>query len=311
MSPPVLQKPPVPRPPAAGAGARRRAPEPSRSAATCPSTGSATARCASSGAASGATRRTGPRAIAVLRRAVELGVDLIDTADSYGPFVSEDLIREALHPYADGVVDRDQGRLHPAGPERVEGRRPARVPAAVRGDVAAPPRRGAHRPVPAAPDRSGGPAGRPARRARRAAPAGQDPPHRAVRGQRGAAGGGPRARADRHGAEPLQPDRPRLARPCWTCASARASASSRGSPSPPGRWPGRTVRWRRWPSGRAPPRRSWRWPGCCGAPPVMLPIPGTVVGRAPGGELRGGRSCAWTTRPTPSCRPWPVATGCG
>ncbi|HET7901166.1 MAG TPA: aldo/keto reductase [Candidatus Nanopelagicales bacterium] len=36
---------------------------------------------------------------AVLRRAVELGVDFIDTADSYGPFVSEDLIREALHPY--------------------------------------------------------------------------------------------------------------------------------------------------------------------------------------------------------------------
>ncbi|HSN06618.1 MAG TPA: aldo/keto reductase, partial [Candidatus Angelobacter sp.] len=38
-------------------------------------------------------------AIATLRRAVDLGVDFIDTADSYGPFVSEDLIREALHPY--------------------------------------------------------------------------------------------------------------------------------------------------------------------------------------------------------------------
>ena len=38
-------------------------------------------------------------AVAVLKRAVELGVDFIDTADSYGPFVSEDLIREALHPY--------------------------------------------------------------------------------------------------------------------------------------------------------------------------------------------------------------------
>jgi pyridoxine 4-dehydrogenase len=38
-------------------------------------------------------------AIAVLRRAVELGVDLFDTADSYGPFVAEDLLREALHPY--------------------------------------------------------------------------------------------------------------------------------------------------------------------------------------------------------------------
>ena len=37
-------------------------------------------------------------ALAVIRRAVELGVDFVDTADSYGPFVSEDLIREALHP---------------------------------------------------------------------------------------------------------------------------------------------------------------------------------------------------------------------
>lgn len=39
----------------------------------------------------------------VLRRAVELGVNFIDTADSYGPAVSEELIREALHPY-DGVT---------------------------------------------------------------------------------------------------------------------------------------------------------------------------------------------------------------
>jgi pyridoxine 4-dehydrogenase len=38
-------------------------------------------------------------AIRVLRRAIDLGVDLIDTADSYGPYVSEELIREALHPY--------------------------------------------------------------------------------------------------------------------------------------------------------------------------------------------------------------------
>jgi pyridoxine 4-dehydrogenase len=38
-------------------------------------------------------------AVAVLRKAVELGVDFIDTADSYGPYVAEDLIREALHPY--------------------------------------------------------------------------------------------------------------------------------------------------------------------------------------------------------------------
>ncbi len=43
-------------------------------------------------------------AIAVLRRAVEAGVNFIDTADSYGPAVAEDLIREALHPYPDDLV---------------------------------------------------------------------------------------------------------------------------------------------------------------------------------------------------------------
>jgi len=41
---------------------------------------------------------------AVLRRVVELGVNLIDTADSYGPAVSEELIAEALHPYPDDLV---------------------------------------------------------------------------------------------------------------------------------------------------------------------------------------------------------------
>lgn len=53
---------------------------------------------------------------AVLRRAVELGVDFIDTADSYGPFVSEELIREALHPY-DGVTVATKGGLLRTGPD--------------------------------------------------------------------------------------------------------------------------------------------------------------------------------------------------
>lgn len=56
-------------------------------------------------------------AIAVLRRAVECGVDLIDTADSYGPFISEDLIREALHPY-DGVTIATKGGLTRQGPDQ-------------------------------------------------------------------------------------------------------------------------------------------------------------------------------------------------
>jgi pyridoxine 4-dehydrogenase len=52
----------------------------------------------------------------VLRRAVELGVDFIDTADSYGPYVSEDLIREALHPYDDGLVIATKAGLTRTGP---------------------------------------------------------------------------------------------------------------------------------------------------------------------------------------------------
>jgi pyridoxine 4-dehydrogenase len=58
-------------------------------------------------------------ALKVLRRAVELGVDFIDTADSYGPYVSEDLIREALHPY-DGVVVATKGGLTRHGPGQWE-----------------------------------------------------------------------------------------------------------------------------------------------------------------------------------------------
>ncbi|HWG94132.1 MAG TPA: aldo/keto reductase [Mycobacteriales bacterium] len=57
------------------------------------------------------------RAVAVLRRAAELGVDLVDTADSYGPFVSEDLIREALHPYGDVVVATKAGLVR-TGPDQ-------------------------------------------------------------------------------------------------------------------------------------------------------------------------------------------------
>jgi pyridoxine 4-dehydrogenase len=75
----------------------------------------------------GAMRITGPgiwgppkdhdEAIAVLRRAVELGVDFVDTADSYGPTVSEELIFEALHPYGDVVVATKAGLLR-TGPGR-------------------------------------------------------------------------------------------------------------------------------------------------------------------------------------------------
>jgi pyridoxine 4-dehydrogenase len=57
-------------------------------------------------------------AIAVLRRAVELDVNFIDTADSYGPNVSEDLIAEALFPYRKGVVIATKGGWNRPGPNQ-------------------------------------------------------------------------------------------------------------------------------------------------------------------------------------------------
>jgi pyridoxine 4-dehydrogenase len=58
------------------------------------------------------------QAIATLRRVVELGVNFIDTADSYGPSVSEELIAEALHPYPDDLVIATKGGLVRPGPNR-------------------------------------------------------------------------------------------------------------------------------------------------------------------------------------------------
>ncbi|HUL98181.1 MAG TPA: aldo/keto reductase, partial [Mycobacterium sp.] len=55
--------------------------------------------------------------VRVLRRAVELGVNFIDTADSYGPHVSEELIREALHPYPDDLVVATKAGLVRPGPD--------------------------------------------------------------------------------------------------------------------------------------------------------------------------------------------------
>ena len=76
----------------------------------------------------GAMRVTGPGiwgqpanredAKAVLRRLLDLGVNFIDTADSYGPEVSEDLIADALHPYPDDLVIATKGGLVRGGPNR-------------------------------------------------------------------------------------------------------------------------------------------------------------------------------------------------
>ena len=60
------------------------------------------------------------QAIATLRRVVELGVNFIDTADSYGPSVSEELIAEALYPYPDDLVIATKGGQLRPGPNRWE-----------------------------------------------------------------------------------------------------------------------------------------------------------------------------------------------
>jgi pyridoxine 4-dehydrogenase len=57
-------------------------------------------------------------AIKVLQRAVEAGVNFIDTADSYGPYVSEELIAEALYPYPPGLVIATKGGLTRTGPDQ-------------------------------------------------------------------------------------------------------------------------------------------------------------------------------------------------
>jgi aryl-alcohol dehydrogenase-like predicted oxidoreductase len=82
----------------------------------------------------GAMQLTGPgvwgeprdpdEAVRVLRRAVELGVTLIDTAHAYGPLVNEQLVRKALHPYADDLVIATKGGVTRPGPDdwRPDGR---------------------------------------------------------------------------------------------------------------------------------------------------------------------------------------------
>ena len=57
-----------------------------------------------------------PEAIQILKRALELGVNFIDTADSYGPYVSEELIAEALFPYPKGLVIATKGGFHRPAP---------------------------------------------------------------------------------------------------------------------------------------------------------------------------------------------------
>ena len=75
-------------------------------------------------------------AIRVVRRAVELGVNFIDTAELYGPGVSEGIIADALYPYPEGVVVATKGGLERPGPDQwVENGRPEHLKAACEGSL--------------------------------------------------------------------------------------------------------------------------------------------------------------------------------
>jgi pyridoxine 4-dehydrogenase len=77
-----------------------------------------------------------PEAIQVLRRAVELGINFIDTADSYGPGVSEEIIAEALYPYPEGLVIATKGGFDRPGPGQwVENGRPEHLKSACEGSL--------------------------------------------------------------------------------------------------------------------------------------------------------------------------------
>lgn len=75
-------------------------------------------------------------ALATLRRAVELGVNFIDTADSYGPYVSEELIAEALWPYSKGLVVATKGGWERVGPGQwIHNASPSHLEEAVEGSL--------------------------------------------------------------------------------------------------------------------------------------------------------------------------------
>ena len=75
-------------------------------------------------------------AIRVVRRAVELGINFIDTADSYGPYVSEEIIAEALHPYPADLVIATKGGFERPGPNQwVENGRPEHLRSACEGSL--------------------------------------------------------------------------------------------------------------------------------------------------------------------------------
>ena len=222
---------------------------------------------------------------AVLRRAVELGVNFIDTADSYGPDVSESLIAEALHPYPEDLVIATKGGLERTGPGQWPANgRPEHLRDALRRQPAA----AAAGPDPALPvpparpegaarglDRRAGRAeGRRARSATSACPT--SPRSSCARAQA--------SHADRVGAEPLQ-RRPTAVRSRWsTCASRSSWRSCRGRRSSTStRNP--VVQEIADRHGATPRQIVLAW--LLARSPAMLPIPGTGSVVAPRAQRRG------------------------
>ena len=205
-------------------------------------------------------------AIRVLRRVVELGVNLIDTADSYGPFVADHLIREALHPYPEGLVIATKVGFTRQGPGRWV---PVGRPEYLRQQVELNLRHlgveridllQLHRIDPKVPleDQIGELAALQGEGKIRA--------HRPVRGAGRAASRqrGRSPRSSRCRTATTSPTAPRAT--CSTTASARTSRSSRGSRWPPASWPGQgsPVAEIAAEQGRVAVASS-RWPGCCTA----------------------------------------------
>src|SRR5579872_2891571 len=75
-------------------------------------------------------------AIALLKQVIDLGINLIDTADSYGPFISEELIAEALYPYPKGLVIATKGGWNRPGPDQwTHNSSPAHLRKAIEGSL--------------------------------------------------------------------------------------------------------------------------------------------------------------------------------
>ena len=182
---------------------------------------------------SGASPRTRPACRELLRHVVERDVNLIDTADSYGPEVSENLIAEALRPYPENLVIATKGGLERSGPGPLGAERPARSPAgaAARRSLRRL-RARADRPLPAPHGRPEGADRGLGRRAGRASGGGQDPPHRRVQ-----------RRPSRSSSAPSRSSRSSRSRTTTTWATAPPRTCCRfceepASPSwPISRWP--------------------------------------------------------------------------